>query len=97
MRVNNAASLRVAGTHPSIPASKRTATKFWGLVSGLTIIAGIIYAFFGGWYWAPIGIVVGFAIEAANRRSAQQFIVDTASNDIDFRTEMKMAGVIIDD
>lgn len=97
MRVNNAKSVLVAGTHSAIPGPRRAAVKFWGFVAGLIILAGIVYALFGGWYWAPIGIAVGFAVEGANRRSAQQFIVDTAANDADFRTEMKMAGVILED
>lgn len=97
MRVNNSKSVMVAGSHPAIPGGRRAAVRFWGFVAGLIILAGIVYAFFGGWYWAPIGIAVGFAVEGANRRSAQQFIAHTAAHDADFRAEMKMAGVIFED
>lgn len=97
MRVNNAKSVFIAGTHPAIPSPKRAAVKLWGLVAGVVIVAGIVYAFFGGWYWALIGVVVGFAIEGANRRSAQQFIVETAAQNSAFRAEMKAAGVILEE
>jgi hypothetical protein len=61
------------------------------------ILAGIVYAFFGGWYWAIIGIVVGFGIEAANRQSAQQFVAEAAQRDKDFAMQMVVAGVIRQD
>jgi hypothetical protein len=97
MRVSRSASLRIAGTHPAIPKGRRAAIRFWGYASGAVILAGIVYAFFGGWYWAIIGIVVGFGIEAANRQSAQQFVAEAAQRDKDFAMQMVVAGVIRQD
>ena len=96
MRVLRAASVKVAGSHPSIPAGERASIRFWGFTCGVIILAGIVYAFFGGWYWAVVGILLGFTIEAANARSAQQFIIATAERDPMFKAEMKMAGVLAD-
>ena len=97
MRVLKSAAVRVAGTHPAIPSGKRGATRFWGFAGGVVIVAGIVYAFFGGWYWALIGIVVGFGIEAANRQSAQQFIAETAESNATFKAEMVASGIVLDD
>lgn len=97
MRVQKSASVKVAGTHPAIPAGERASVRFWGFLSGVIILGGIVYAFFGGWYWAAIGIALGFAVEAANARSAQQFIVVTASRDPMFKAEMITAGVLLAD
>ena len=97
MRVLKSASVKVAGSHPAIPKEERASVRFWGFTCGVIILAGIVYAFFGGWYWALIGIIVGFAMEAANARSAQHFIVATASRDPMFKAEMMMAGVILAD
>jgi hypothetical protein len=97
MRVRKSASVQVAGTHPAIPARERASVRFWGFLSGAIILAGIAYAFSGGWYWAAIGIVLGFAVQAANARSAQQFIVETALRDPMFKAEMLKAGVLLGD
>jgi hypothetical protein len=95
MRVLRSACVKVAGSHPAIPKGERASVRFWGFSSGVIILAGIVYAFFGGWYWAAIGIVVGFAIEAANARSAQQFIVDAAAKNPAFKAQMMTAGVLL--
>lgn len=70
--------------------------RLWGYGCGVIILGGIVYAFFGGWYWALVGIALAFALEAANARSAQQFIVETAIRDPKFLNEMKLAGVLVD-
>lgn len=70
--------------------------RLWGYACGVIMLGGIVYAFFGGWYWAPAGIALGFALDAANARSAQQFIVATAIRDPKFLTEMRLAGVVVD-
>lgn len=94
-RASLQASVSIAGTHPAIPKGERAAIKFWNVVSGIVMLGGIVYAFFGGWYWAPAGIVVGLLIAGANRRSAAQVIVDTAARDPMFETEMLERGVLI--
>jgi hypothetical protein len=94
-RASLQASVAVAGTHPAIPKGERAAIKFWNIVSGIAMLGGVIYAFFGGWYWAPIGIVVGLLIAGANRRSAAQVILNTAANDPMFENEMAELGVLI--
>ena len=94
-RVSLQVSVAVAGSHPAIPKGERAAVNFWNVVSGLAMLGGIVYAFFGGWYWAPVGIVVGFLIAGANRHSAAQAIASTAANDPMFEDEMAQRGVLV--
>ena len=84
----------VAGSHPSLPASVRWATRLWGLLSGAMILGGIGYAFWGGWWWAPIGIAAGFLVESANRRSAAQLVANAAHGNKWFKAEMLKKGII---
>lgn len=95
MRIRKSVSTKVAGTHPAIPGGERAAVRFWGYLAGILLLGGIIYAFFGGWYWAPIGIALAFIVDAANSRSAQQFIASAAQRDPKFKSEMIAAGVIL--
>lgn len=82
------AAVMVAGSHPALPLSARLATRIWGLLSGLLMIGGFAYAFWGGWYWAPLGIVAGLLVEQANRRSAAEAIMSAVQEDDWFRAEM---------
>lgn len=94
-RVSLQASVAIASRHPAIPRAERAAVNFWNIVSGLGMLGGIVFAFFSGWYWAPIGIVVGFLIAGANRHSAAEAIAATAANDPMFEDEMAQRGVIV--
>lgn len=87
-------ALMVAGSHPSIPLPNRLATRFWGILSSALIIGGIVYAFWGGWYWSIIGVVAGLLVERANRRSATQFVLRAAEDNDWFRDEMIAKGVL---
>lgn len=78
----------------TVVAFVRAAVKFWNIISGIAMLSGIVYAFFGGWYWAPVGIVLGLAIASANRRSAAQAIAAAAANDPMFEDEMAQRGVL---
>src|SRR5689334_5243931 len=95
LRASLQVSVAVAGTHPAISKSERTAVKLWNVVSGIVMLGGIGYAFFGGWYWAPVGIVGGLLIAGANRKSAAQVILKTAANDPMFEDEMLRLGVLV--
>lgn len=97
MQIQKSMSTKVAGTHPAIPSGERAAVRFWGYAGGIVLLGGIIYAFVGGWYWAPIGIVLAFIMDAANSRTAQHFIAEAARRDAKFKSEMVSAGVISGD
>lgn len=94
-RVSLQASVAVAGAHPAIARGEQMAVRLWNVLAGLAMLGGIIYAFFGGWYWAPVGIVVGLLIAEANRRSAAQVIMLTAARNPGFREEMLNRGVLL--
>jgi len=96
LRASLQAAVAVAGTHPAIPKTDRMAVRLWSLGSGIIMIAGIVYAFFGGWYWALLGIVAWFIVSGANRRSAAQMIVETASTNDAFKGEMLHRGILIE-
>jgi hypothetical protein len=89
-------SVFVAGQHPAVPTAERAAVRTWGYLSGLVMVAGVVYAFWGGWYWAAIGIVVGFVIANANRKSAADVVARTAQANPAFKEEMIRSGIIID-
>lgn len=95
LRASLQASVAIAGTHPAIATADRAAIRFWSLLSGITMVAGIVYAFFGGWYWAIVGMVAWFVIATANRKSAAQLILATAANDPVFESEMLQRGILI--
>lgn len=96
MRASLERSVFVAGQHPAIPKAERMAVRAWNIIAGLVALGGIAYAFVGGWYWALIGIVVGFIIANANRTTAAEFVVATATTNAAFKQEMIERGVIID-
>jgi hypothetical protein len=96
MRVSLQGAIAVASEHPAIPKAERIAVKTWGLVAGIVMIAGIVYAFVGGWYWAPIAIVASLAIAQANRQSAADFVRKAAEFNPAFKQQMLQARVIID-
>jgi hypothetical protein len=89
-------SVFVVGQHPAIPKGDRAAVKLWNVVSGLAMIGGIVYAFFGGWYWALIGIVVGLVIARANQQSAAQVVAKVATDNPAFKQEMVRAGIVVE-
>lgn len=66
----------------------------WEAVSNLVWIGGVVYAFFGGWYWVLIGIAVSLMIAAANRKTAVEFVMVTATSNPAFKEEMLHRGVI---
>lgn len=88
------AATKVAGSHPAIPTAEQWAIRLWNVAAGLLMIAGIVFAFWGGWYWAPLGIAAGVLVEGANRRSAAKVIVNTANYDDHFRQEMLENGIV---
>lgn len=96
MRASLERSVFVAGQHPAIPKAKRVAIRAWNIIAVLVVLGGIVYAFFGGWYWALIGIVVGFIIANANRTTAAGFVVETATTNVAFKKEMVERGIIVD-
>jgi hypothetical protein len=96
MRASLQHSVAIAGQHPAIPKAKQFAVRSWNVAAGIAMLAGVVYAFFGGWYWAPIGIVLGFMIAGANRHTAAQFVVAAASTNPAFKDEMVRRGVIVE-
>ena len=95
LRASLQVSVAVAGSHPAIARGEQIAVRLWNIVAGLAMLGGVAYAFFGGWYWAPIGIAAGLAVAEANRRSAAQVILMTAARNPGFQKEMLSKGVLL--
>jgi len=96
VRASLQGSVSVAERHPDIPKVERLAIRTWNTIAGLSMIGGIGYAFWGGWYWAAIGIVVSLAIAQANRKTAAEFVISAATSNADFKHEMVRRGIIIE-
>lgn len=96
MRVSLQGCVAVAEKHPSIPKAERLAIRAWNVISGLLVLGGIGYSFWGDWYWALIGIVVSLVVAQANRRTAAEFVMSAASSNDTFKVEMVDRGIIIE-
>jgi len=64
----------------------RAAVLFWFIAFIVSIITGIVLLFIKNWIWGISLVILGFVINAANRKSAAQFIIKySLENDDYFR------------
>jgi hypothetical protein len=71
MRAEISKALVVVTQHPAVPGASRWTLRILNLVATLAALGGVVYAFFGGWYWALIGIAAMLIIGRANRGRPQ--------------------------
>lgn len=96
MQAELSKALVVATQHPTVPSLSRWVLRLLNLAAVLAALGGVVYAFFGGWYWALIGLGAMLLIGRANQRTAAGIVMGIARLDANFRAEMIKSGVIID-
>lgn len=96
MRAEISKALVVVTQHPAVPGASRWTLRILNLVATVAALGGVVYAFFGGWYWALIGIAAMLIIGRANRRTAAEIVMGLARSNSNFKTEMIRAGVIVE-
>lgn len=96
MRAEISKALVVATQHPAVPRASRWVLRILNLAAVFAGFGGVVYAFFGGWYWALIGILAMLIIGRANQRTAADIVVSAARLNANFKAEMVNSGVLID-
>ncbi len=70
--------------------------RLLNLAAVVAALGGVVYAFFGGWYWALIGLGAMLVIGRANQRTAADIVLGLARTDATFKAEMIRNGVIVE-
>lgn len=96
MRAEISKALVVVTQHPAVPSASRWTLRILNLVAALAALGGVVYAFFGGWYWALIGIAAMLIIGRANQRTAAEVVMGLARSNSGFKAEMIRTGVIVE-
>lgn len=100
MRVDRSLALHICNRgHPAIPWAKRAASRFWTLAAVVLFVGGPIYWWWWdvSWLWAAGGVVLGSIFGSAARRTAAEFVAETARDNPAFKDAMIRADVLIDD
>jgi len=96
MQAEIAKALVVATQHPAVPGSSRWVLRLLNLAAVAAALGGIVYAFFGGWYWALVGLGAMLLIGRANQRTAADVVLGLARTNANFKAEMIRNGVIVE-
>ena len=96
MRADISKALVVVTQHPAVPNASRWTLRILNLVATLAALGGVVYAFFGGWYWALIGLAAMLVIGRANQRTAAEVVMGLARTDSVFKAEMIRTGAIVE-
>jgi hypothetical protein len=96
VRAEISKALVVVTQHPAIPGASRWTLRILNLVAAVAALGGVAYAFFGGWYWALIGIAAMLIIGRVNQRTAAEIVMGLARSNSTFKAEMLRSGVIIE-
>jgi hypothetical protein len=87
-------AMHVCDRHPALSKSQRFAHNFWKNVGCLIPIVGLAGFFFIGWYSLAIILVAPMLVFPAVRRSAGDFVLETALIDDAFYYQMLQAEVL---
>lgn len=91
---NMSSSMHICNSDPRIPTAKKAAHIFWQLTSILIFIGGPISMFFIKWYWGVAILFFSFIVMNATRRSAGEFVIETALENKGFYHDMLARNVL---